>query len=209
MQEILPEIQNSLQFIGNAAAGGIIGNRVDSWFTNLYFHERHRILSWLQYFKVTEDDKNKINNNEHLKIMFSQVTSSVANEIFEEKLLIWPSITESLLRNESIEFDRKQFFINLFIKLDIHTLAYLSKLYFDGKMKYQTIFPDNKINKPNIDNNDFTYYLGHMQSVSTGMTDMVSDDVQTYVQISEFGREFINFISNSSKENLKNIRLKK
>jgi len=89
--------------------------------------------------------------------MFSQITSSVANEIFEEKLLIWPSITESLLRNQSIEFDKKQFFINLFIKLDIHTLDFLSKLYFDGKMNYQIIFPDNKAGKPSVNDKDFTY----------------------------------------------------
>lgn len=207
MQEILPEIKDTLQFIGSAAAGGVIGNRVDSWFANLYFHERHRILKWLQYFKLTDDDKDKINNDEQLKIMFSQITSSVANEIFEEKLLIWPSITEGLLRNQLIEFDKKQFFINLFIKLDIHTLGFLSKLYFDGKINYQIIFPNNKVHKPGINDKDFTYYLGQMQSVSTGMTDMISEDGYTYIQISDFGKEFIDFISNSSKENLKNIKV--
>lgn len=202
MQEILPEIQNSLEFIGTAAVGGVIGNRIDSWFTNLYFHERHRILKWVQSFKLNENDKYKINNSEELKIMFSQITSSVANEIFEEKLLIWPTITENLLRDESIKFHKKQFFINLFIKLDNHTLEFLSKLYFDGKMEYETIFPNNKVNKPSINDKNFTYYLGQMQSVSTGMTDMISEEDQTYVDISELGREFIDFISNSSKENL-------
>jgi hypothetical protein len=51
-------------------------------------------------------------------------------------------------------------------------------------------------------------YLGQMQSVSTGMTDMISEDGGTSIQISDFGKEFIDFISNSSKENLKNIKVK-
>jgi len=207
MQEILPEIQKSLEFIGSAAAGGVIGNRVDSWFTNLYFHERHRILKWLEYFRLTENDKNKIYSDEDLKIMFSQIISSVASEIFEEKLLVWPTITESLLRNDTIKFEKKQFFINLFIKLDVHTLKFLSKLYFDGRMKYETIFPNTKTNKPNIDDENFIYYLGQMQSLSAGMTDAISENHQTYIQISELGKEFIDFISKSSKENLEDIAI--
>lgn len=205
MQEILPEIQKTLEFVGTAAAGGVVGNRVDSWFTNLYYHERHRILKWLEFFKLSESDKMKINNNNQLKIMFSQITSSVANEIFDEKLLIWPRITESLLRNETIKFDKKQFFISLFIKLDLHTLKFLSKLYFEGRMKYEVVFPNNKANKPNVDDETFTYYLGQMQGLTVGMTDMISEDHQTYVQISEFGKEFIDFISNSSKESLESL----
>ena len=205
MQEILPEVQKSIEFISTAAAGGVIGNRVDSWFTNLYFHEQHRILKWLQFFKLTDKDKSKINNDEQLKLMFSQITSSVANEIFDQKLLIWPNITENLLRNESLKINKKQFFINLFIKLDVFTLEFLSKLYFDGKIKYEIIFPNNKINKPDINDESFVYYLGQIQSLSTGMTDMISDEHQTYVQISDLGKEFIDFISNSSKENLEKI----
>lgn len=204
MQEILPEIRQSLEFIGNAAIGGIIGNRFDSWFLNLYFHEKERILKWLEFFKLSDIDKAKINSDKNLKIMFSQVTSSVANEIFEEKLFIWPSITESLLRNEVISFDKKQFFINLFIKIDVHTLKFLSKLYFEGRMHYEIIFPNNKLSKPNIDEENFSYYLGQMQSVSSGMTDMFSENSQTFIQISALGREFIDFISNSSQENLQN-----
>lgn len=94
IENFSPEVQNAIRFVAGAAAGGAIGNRVDSWFVNLYYHEKVRISAWLKSFTITEADKALINSDEKTKILFSQVTSSVANEIFEQKLLIWPTITE-------------------------------------------------------------------------------------------------------------------
>lgn len=200
-----PEIQKAIEFVAVAATSGIIGNRVDSWFVNLYYHEKSRILSWLRSWTLTEDDKKLINENEQLKILFSQITSNVANEIFEEKLLIWPSITESLLRNKKYKFKKKQYFISLFIKLDTFTINYLAHLKFKGDIVSTTIFPNNKFHKPKTGSKDFTFYLGQMQSVGAALTDMYHKDGEAYVKISELGEQFIDFISNSSEKNIKSM----
>lgn len=200
-----PEIQKAIEFVAVTAASGIIGNRIDSWFVNLYYHEKARILSWLRSWSLTEEDKKRINENEQLKILFSQITSNVANEIFEEKLLIWPTITESLLRNKKYKFKRKQYFINLFIKLDTFTINYLAHLKFNGEIVSTEVFPNNELHKPKIDSKKFGFYLGQIQSANTGLTDMYHKDGKAYLKISELGEQFIDFISNSSKKKIKSI----
>jgi len=199
---LTPEIQKAIEFVAVATASGIIGNRVDSWFVNLYYHEKSRILSWLRSWTLTEEDKKMINENEQLKILFSQITSNVANEIFEEKLLIWPTITESLLRNKKYKFKKKQYFINLFIKLDVATINYLAHLKFNGKIVSAKVFPTNEFHKPKIDSKDFSFYLGQIQSANTGLTDLYHKNHKSYIKISELGEQFIDFISNSSKKKL-------
>lgn len=198
-----PEIQKTIEFIAVATASGLIGNRADSWFVNLYYHEKSRILSWLRSWSLTEEDKKLINENEELKILFSQITSNVANEIFEEKLLIWPTITESLLRNKKYKFKKKQYFINLFIKLDTFTINYLAHLKFKGEIISTVVFPNNELHKPSTDSEDFGFYLGQIQSAGAGLTDMYSKELNTYFKISELGEEFIDFISNSSHKKIK------
>ena len=207
LSNLLPELKNAIEFVGATATAGIIGNRIDGWFVNLYYHEKKRITSWLSSWKLSEADKQQINDDEKLKIMFSQVTSNVANEIFEQKLLIWPTITESLLRNKKFEFDKKQYFINLFIKLDTFTINFLGVLYVQKKMDYYRVFPENKYNKPEIEDENFGYYLGQLQSAFVGTTTMYSDesDNKTYLKLSDLGEEFIEFISDSSIEKIKRI----
>jgi len=202
---LTPEIQQTITFIATATASGIIGNRADSWFVNLYYHEKSRILAWIREWSLTEDDKRTINKNEKLKILFSQITSNVANEIFDEKLAIWSSITESLLRNKKYKFEKKQYFINLFIKLDTFTINYLVNLIVKGPIISTEVFPYNEFNKPNIKDPNFGFYLGQIQSASTGLTDMYSDKNNTYFKISELGKEFIDFISNSSENKIKSM----
>jgi hypothetical protein len=203
--ELLPEIKRAIEFIAAAATGGVIGNRVDNWFVNLYYHEKNRIINWLNGWVLSHEDKLKIEKNENLKILFSQLISNVANETFEKKLLIWPSITESLLRNEDFKFDEKQYFISLFIKLDTFTINYLAKLYFSGPIDYQVVFPANKMNKPLLGENNFGMYLGQLQSSTSGMTDMYSENNSTLIKISDLGKNFMDFISNSSMEKIKQM----
>lgn len=199
------EIQKAIEFIAIATTSGLIGNRADAWFVNLYYHEKSRILSWLRSWTLTEEDKKLINENEELKILFSQITSNVANEIFEEKLLIWPTITESLLRNKKYKFKKKQYFISLFIKLDKFTINYLAHLKFKGEIESTTVFPNNEYHKPETDSEDFGFYLGQIQSASAGLTDMYNKDSKTYFKISDLGDQFIDFISNSSMKKIKKL----
>ena len=208
MTELLPEIKQAIEFVAAAATGGLIGNRVDGWFVNLYYHEKQRILSWIRSWTLTESDKEAINNDEKLKILFSQVTSSVANEIFDQKLLIWPTITESLLRNNAFSFDKKQYFISLFLKLDPFTIHFLATLCFKGHIEYEEVFPGHRENKkPSITDKAFSFYLGQLQSAFAGTTDLFYDDKKQihYIKISDLGSQFIDFISNSSQEKIKEI----
>jgi len=204
---LLPEIKNAIEYIGAAATGGIIGNRFDSWFVTLYYHQKQRLLSWVRGWQITEEDKQAIEADEHLKVLFSQVTSSVASEIFDRKLLIWPSVTESLLRNKKFEFNEKQYFISLFIKLDPFTIHYLAKLAFEGSIDYYKVFPNNDKKKPPLGDADLGLYLGQLQSATAGITEVVNDtkNLKVYLEISELGRHFIDFIANSSAEKIEQM----
>lgn len=195
---ILPELKSVIEYVGAAATGGIIGNR----FVNLYYHEKQRILRWVQSWTLTQADREVIDNNEEIRLLFSQVTSSVANEIFEKKILIWPLITESLLRNQEFEFNEKQYFINLFLRTDPFTIHYLAKLDIEGPIDYSTVFPNNDTNRPPLGHQDIGLNLGQLQSAYSGTTDLVYDGTETKIKISELGKRFLYFISNSSKKEI-------
>ena len=200
--ELLPDIQKAIEFVAVAATGGVIGNRVDHWFVNLYYHEQQRLLQWLRSWVISDADKKQINNNEKLKILFSQVTIGVANEIFDQKLLIWPIITESLLRNSNFEFDKKQYFISLFLKLEPFTIHYLATLYIDGPIPISEVFGKKENHEPE----NLGYNLGQLQSAFTGTTEMTTRaDKISCLGITVFGREFIEFISNSSIAKIKEM----
>lgn len=205
--KLLPEIKTAIEYVGAAATGGIIGNRFDNWFMNLYYHEKQRIISWLKGWELSETDKLTIESSEEMKFLFSQVTSSVANEIFEKKILLWPVITESLLRNKQFEFNEKQYFINLFLKTDPFTIHYLAKLDIEGPINYTRVFPNNENNKPSLGHEDLGLYLGQLQSAYAGTTDLYNDEDlgTTVIKISSLGKHFIDFISNSSKEKLEEM----
>lgn len=110
-----------------------------------------------------------------------------------------------MLRNENYSFDKKQYFINLFVKAEPFTINYLAKLYFLGAIASNVVFPDNNLHKPEINDANFGLYLGQLQSAYTGITDMYQANGTTMIKISDLGKEFIDFISNSSMEKIKKM----
>jgi len=52
---------------------------------------------------------------------------------------------------------------------------------------------------------DFSLYLGQLQNASNGFMAFITVDNTTYIRISEFGSKFIDFISNSSLERIKEM----
>ncbi|WP_029286708.1 hypothetical protein [Pedobacter sp. R20-19] len=124
--QLLPEVQDALKFLSITVASGILGNRADAWSMNLYYHQKQRLLKWVNAWKLSDEDRRVIDQDENVRILFSQVTSTVADEIFDKKLLLWPIITESLLRNKNFEFNEKQYFIKEFTKLDPFGIDFLA-----------------------------------------------------------------------------------
>jgi len=204
---IIPELKKTIEYIATIVASGVIGNRFDSWFVHLYYHQKQRLISWLHEWQLTNDDKQIIESTEEMKVLFSHVTSNVANEMFEQKLLLWPSITESLLRNKHFEFSEKQYFINLFSKLEPFTIHFLAKLEFEGPIDYNRVFPKDSGYIPPLGNPDLSLYLGQLQSSTAGVTQLYNDteNAKSYIRITPLGSHFMEFISNSSKEKIEQL----
>lgn len=200
--------QKIIEFIVTAITSGIIGNRADVWLQNLYNHEKIRFIKWIKNWTLTDEDQKLLNQNENYKILFSQITKNVTNEIYDEKLIIWSMLTLSFLRDEKYDFDKKQFFINLFTRIDKASLYFLSELTIKKKIDYYIIFPHNELKKPSIKANNFSLYLGYLLIHDSGLIDMISKDNTVYFRLSELGNEFLDFITYSTKEHIKNIQKK-
>ena len=197
--QLIPEIKSVIEFLSAAIATGVVGNRADSWFMSLYYHQRKRLINWVSAWKMSDEDRQLIENDEDVKILFSQVTATVADEIFNKKLLLWPTITESLLRNKNFEFNEKQYFINQFMKLDPFAIHYLAKLEVDGAINVEKVFPTNKPEfRPELGSDDFPLFLGQLQNSANGLMAQRQIGSRSEFMISKLGSRFLDFISNSS-----------
>jgi hypothetical protein len=138
-----------------------------------------------------------------LRMLFSKITSDISNEMDETKLRLWPTITDSIIRNKELTFDKKQVFISIFNRLDGFSLKYLATLYNIGKIDYKEIF--------NMDGSEsemgtlkHSYNLAQLQCLPCGLVGLKSG-AETYMYLTSFGKEFIDFVSNKSQEYIDNI----
>lgn len=204
LQEIVffsltPEIQKTLEYIGSAATGGIIGNRADNWFMGLFYHQRKRILDWIKIWNPNTSDLNEMLESEELRILFSKIIYDVSNEMDSKKLELWPFITDSVVRNKYIPIDKKKYYISLFNKLDSFALEYLAILYNRVTISQEDIF-NTSGEQPQLGSFKHTLYLGQLQCSTTGLTDFTRDSKSNFY-LTELGKEFVDFIANNSFKN--------
>ncbi len=201
--ELTPYLQDTVKFIAAAAAGGVIGNRVDNWFMSLFYHQRRRIIDWIDTWNPDIKDIQVLMEDDKLRILFSKVFADISNEISDTKVLLWPAITDSIIRRQEIAIDKKQYFISLFNRFDAFTLKYLASLYFERELDYFQVFNESG-DQPDNGSTKHAFFLGQLQCVTTGLTDITR--VQpSKLFLTQLGKEFVDFISDESKNKLKFI----
>lgn len=200
-ESLSPNLKDVLKYIATAAAGGVIGNRVDAWFMSLFYHQRRRVLNWLEEWDPQKQDLETLLSNESLRITFSKLISDISNEMDPRKILLWPDIANSLIRCEEFKLDKKQHFLNLFNKLDGNALYYLASIKIRSKIDYSDVF-NFENPQPEIGNIKHQFYLGQLQCATTGLVNIVYVPEQC-LKLSAFGEEFLDFVSNESLSRLK------
>lgn len=201
--DLSPYLKDALGYIATAAAGGIIGNRADAWYMSLFYHQRKRILDWLSSWNPEINDIKTLIEDEKLRLLFSNAVADISNEINDKKLLFWPEITDSIIRCQDLIIDKKQYFISLFNRLDVFTLKYLATLYLDKEIDYFKVFNDSGA-QPDSGSKKHVFYLGQLQCTTTGLTGMTTKDPIKFF-LTDLGKEFIDFISDESKNKLKSL----
>ena len=196
MLENFNELTPYVKHIVSTVADGIIGNRGDAWFTSLLYHQKKRFLNWINNWQPKENDIATLLKNDDLKILFSNMINNILNEISDEKLLIWPMVTDSLVRNKNLDINLKQLFISYFIKLDAFSIKYLAYLKFNDGIIYSDLVDINLGPLP-LNHVNYTNYLGHLQCVNTGLIFFCS--TSNKYKLSELGLQFIDFVSEYSK----------
>ena len=201
--DLTPSLKDALSFFATTAVSGLIGNRVDAWFMSLFYHQRRRISDWLISWNPNIIDLQALNEDEKLRTLFSKVFADISNEINDTKFLLWPEITDSIIRRQEITIDKKQYFIALFNKFDAFTLKYLATLYFEKELDYFQVFNESG-DQPDNGSRKHAFFLGQLQCVTTGLTDITR--VQpSKLFLTQLGREFVDFISDESKNKLRFI----
>lgn len=200
--KLTPYLKEVIGYVATAAAGGVIGNRVDAWFMSLFYHQRKRLIDWIENWKPEVDDIKFLIENTEIQMLFSNIIAEISNEINDKKFLLWAEITDSIIRRKHLSIDTKQYYVSLFKRLDTFSLQYLAALSVDKRIEYFKIFNESG-DQPDIGSKKHTYYLGQLQCSSTGLTVMKSDSKQTFLYLTQLGADFIDFISNESNEKLK------
>ena len=200
--ELTPYLKEVLGYIATAAAGGLIGNRADAWFMSLFYHQRKRLVDWINNWNPEIEDVKYLIQNKEIQMLFSNVIADISNEINDKKFLLWPEITDSIIRRKHLSLDKKQYYISLFKRLDTFSLQYLVALSLNKKIEYFNVF-NKSGDQPDVGSKKHIFYLGQLQCASTGLTVMKNDSNQTFLYLTQLGRDFIDFISNESNEKLK------
>lgn len=206
--ELTPYLQSALGYVATAAVGGIIGNRTDEWFMSLFYHQRKRLVDWLSNWNPQLEDIEKLSEDAELQMLFSSIILQISNELNNDKFLLWSEITDSIIRKENIPLDKKNYFVTLFNKTDSFCLEYLAVLSLNGALNWEEIFNSSGL-QPDLGSNKHSFYLGQLQCATTGLTVMLTENGKTTLSLTNLGKEFIEFISNSSTDNLKKLISKK
>jgi hypothetical protein len=187
-EQLTPYLQEILKYVALTGAGGIIGNRLDSWFVSLFYHQRKNIVDWLDDWSPKLEDLDVLSQDEKLRHIFSVILSSVSNEIFKEKLKGWGKIADSVIRNKELSFDKKRYFMSCYSRFDSLTIQYLLKLY------QKPISPEDLYGKEGYPPKGNTEYeknfIGQLNSVTCGFAVVANNGIG----LSDLGKEFINFI---------------
>jgi len=196
--ELSPQVQESIKFVAAAAVGGVVGNRADTWFMSLFYHQKVRLLNWIKKWNPQKEDIECIEADEKIKLLFSHIVKEISNEADDNKFMLWPKITDSIIRKKEIELDLKQHYLTLFKRLDSFAIQYLANLYFEGSMDIDGIF-NNSSELPDVGDKKHIYCIGQLQCATTGLTTL-SNSQPTKIKITKFGKQFIDFVSNESND---------
>lgn len=191
--QLLPPMQEAVKYIATAAVGGVIGNRADGWFNALFFHQRRNIIKWLKKWNPTKEDLESIMLNEKCRHFVSKIVQDVSNELYDNKLKTWAKITDSVIRNSKIPFDKKAFFMKCFASFEEVTVQFLAKLY-QEPMPHSTVFPTGSTALKSDE--DEVRLFAYVQSTTSNLT--TNSAVQGCFSLTHLGREFIEFISDSA-----------
>lgn len=201
--ELTPYLKDALKYIGTAAVGGFIGNRADQWFMSLFYHQRKRLIKWLDDWNPSIEDIKDLLEDENLRLLFSKAIADISNEMNESKLLLWPDITDSIVRKKEIPFDQKEYFISLFNRLDTFSIKYLATLYTQNNVPYDNVF-NLTGEQPQLGSAKHIFFLGQLQCATSGLTDFTKTHPMSFF-LTNLGKEFIDFIADKSKDKLSSI----
>lgn len=93
----------------------------------------------------------------------------------------------------------------MFLKAEPVTIHFMAHLYIKGKMSYELIYPEGV--PPQLPDANFGMYLGMLQSsLFAGIKTYYDEKASKHwIEITDMGREFIDFISNASITKIKEM----
>lgn len=189
LAKMTPQMVDKIKYVAVAGVSGLIGNRFDAWFVSLFYHQKKNIVNWLKSQKITESDLKEIIDDEQIRHVFSSILKNVSDEIFEEKIKGWGKITDSVIRNKDIELNKKCYFINCYVSLDVISIEYLLKIKMHGGLSSNDIYGADGY-PPKSNTQYEKNFIGQMNTVIKGL---VAANTQGII-LTDLGKEFLDFI---------------
>lgn len=153
-------------------------------------HERENVIKFSRNINVDEEEIKKYIQTDIGKRLMSIILGKVKEEIFLEKIKLWSKIASTLITNNEIGLDKKEFFISKFAESNQYILHFLVTI--NQKEVYSTDLWDNsgKI----VENNE-GLVLGQLYSAINGLSEMSHNDGKTRFHLSKLGKEYLDFIN--------------
>lgn len=191
-------VETSLIYIADAVATTIIGeaslNGV-AWFRSLFRHQQYNVNYWLENWNPTTDELMLILQDDNLSKIFSYKTLMISNEMYEEKLKIWPRISMSIVNNEVPEFDKVVQFVKLFESFDPSVLYFLGKVSSNGFLPHIEIVNE----RGQLEHHNPQKYSKYIAYTKCALEGLLYLD-KNKIMLTDFGRELLNFIKTEYEE---------
>ncbi len=174
----------------NIIIQGIIGNLSTDFLKSLLPHERENITEFSRNINVDEEEIKNYLQTDIGKRLMSVILGKVKEEIFLEKIKMWSKIASTLITNNDITLDRKEFFISKFAESNQYILHFLATI--NQKEVYNT---DLWENSGKIVEKNESLVLGQLYSAINGLSEMYHNDGKTRFHLSKLGKEYLDFIN--------------
>ncbi len=170
---------------------GIIGNLSTELFKSYWLpHERENVIEFSKNINVDDEELKKYLQTETGKRLMSIILGKVREEIFLKKIKSWGKIASTIITNNEINLDKKEFFISKFAESNEFILHYLVTI--NEKEIYSTDLWDN--NGSIVEKNE-SLTLGQLYAAVNGLSRMIYSDGKTRFILSKLGKEYLDFIN--------------
>jgi hypothetical protein len=196
---MLPEALPVLNEVAFMIIGGVIGNRADaavmSWYRSRFKYEQDNFLGWLEKWNPSSEDLEYIASNPKIARLVGYQVKAVMDEMFEEKLKVWPQIAMAVVANKQMEYDKKLDFILLFNALEIPVLEFMARLSVAKQIPLEKIMrskdPDSKDYRDLISVTHLAH-MGLLHDKHREGSDGISGG--TVAKLTSRGQDFMDFI---------------